>query len=139
MSLSNLSAGALIPARQHMPAFGYTLRMAAGSADVRAAQALRFAVFNIEMQEGLSQSYASGLDEDGFDEHCQHLLVESAAGQLVGTYRMQLGRDAEQHLGYYSAQEFDLQAFEPLRSEIMELGRACIHVDHRNFMVLSLL
>lgn len=139
MSFSNLNASALIPARQHMPAFGYTLRMAIGSADVRAAQALRFAVFNIEMQEGLSQSYASGLDEDAFDEHCQHLLVESAAGQLVGTYRMQLGRDAERHLGYYSAQEFDLQMFEPLRSEVMELGRACIHVDHRNFTVLSLL
>jgi putative hemolysin len=118
---------------------GYTLRQAQSGCDIAAAQALRFAVFNLEMREGLSQSYATGLDADAFDVHCQHLLVEDAAGQVVGTYRMQLGSDAARHLGYYSAREFDLSAFEPLRSEVLELGRACIHADHRNFTVLSLL
>jgi putative hemolysin len=124
---------------QLAPASGYALRMASSPVDLRAAQALRFAVFNVEMHEGLRQSYDTGLDEDAFDAHCQHLIVESAAGQVVGTYRMQLGDDAARHLGYYSAQEFDLSAFEPLRSQVLELGRACIHVDHRNFTVLSLL
>jgi putative hemolysin len=124
---------------QLAPPAGYALRMASSIADLRAAQALRFAVFNVEMQEGLSQSYETGLDEDAFDAHCQHLIVQTAAGQVVGTYRMQLGRSAEKHLGYYSAREFDLGAFEPLRSQVLELGRACIDGDHRNFTVLSLL
>src|SRR6185312_6840838 len=29
--------------------------------------------------------------------------------------------------------------YEPLRREIVELGRACVHSDHRNMTVLSLL
>lgn len=117
----------------------YALRMASSTADVQRAQALRFAVFNLEMQEGLSQSYATGRDVDAFDTHCQHLLVEDSDGEVVGTYRMQLGRDAAQNLGYYSAREFDLTAFESKRSQVLELGRACIHIEHRNFTVLSLL
>jgi putative hemolysin len=137
MSLSTLISSA--SAWQLAPPSGYLLRMASSAADVRVAQALRFAVFNLEMREGLSQSYDTGLDEDAFDAHCQHLIVESADGQVVGTYRMQLGSDAARHLGYYSAREFDLGAFEPLRSQVLELGRACIHIDHRNFTVLSLL
>jgi putative hemolysin len=137
MSLTTLIKSAA--AWQLAPPAGYALRMASSLADLRAAQALRFAVFNVEMQEGLSQSYATGLDEDAFDTHCQHLIVENAARQVVGTYRMQLGRNAAEHLGYYSAREFDLSAFEPLRSQVLELGRACIDAEHRNFTVLSLL
>lgn len=129
------AAAALLPQR----APTYALRKASCAADVHAAQELRFAVFNLEMCEGLAQSYETGRDEDAVDAHCEHLLVEDAAGQVVGTYRMQLGRDAAQNLGYYSAREFDLSAFEPLRCKVLELGRACIHADHRNFTVLSLL
>ena len=39
----------------------YTLRLAASQADVRAAQALRFNVFNLELKEGLNSSFATGL------------------------------------------------------------------------------
>ena len=44
----------------------------------------------------------------------------------------------ERH-GYYSAQEFDFSIYEPLRHEMIELGRACVHKDHRNMVVLGLL
>lgn len=142
MSLSNLLSGVAADhlTRKSASSTGYLLRLATGEHDVRAAQALRFAVFNMELNEGLSSSYESGLDIDVFDPCCEHLIVENAAtGYIVGTYRMQLGRDAARHLGYYSAREFDLSAFEPLRSQVLELGRACVDVDHRNFTVLSLL
>src|SRR6185436_9526967 len=46
---------------------GYALRLASGEADVRAAQALRFAVFNVELNEGLAASFSTGLDADRFD------------------------------------------------------------------------
>ena len=42
-------------------------------------------------------------------------------------------------LGYYSAQEFEFEVFEPYRSEMIELGRACVHPQHRNLVVLGLL
>jgi putative hemolysin len=118
----------------------YRVRLAQSPADVRAAQALRFEVFNLELDEGLVHSYDTGLDADPFDAVCDHLLVEDAAqGTVIGTYRLQSGSSADAGLGYYSAREFDFSAFEPLRSQIVELGRACIHRRHRSFAVLNLL
>jgi len=53
----------------------YGTRLARNLDEVRAAQALRFQVFNLELNEGLEQSYATGLDEDPFDAVCDHLIV----------------------------------------------------------------
>ncbi len=118
----------------------YRLRMAESTADVRAAQTLRFLVFNLEMNEGLEASYATLRDEDPFDAICDHLLVEEeATGDIVGTYRLQTGTRAAANLGFYSSQEFDLFALEPLRPQLVELGRACVHIRHRNLAVLALL
>ena len=52
---------------------------------------------------------------------------------------MQTGLQARAHLGYYSEREFDFAPFEDRRPQILELGRACIHRQHRNFAVLNLL
>jgi putative hemolysin len=107
---------------------------------VRRAQQLRFEVFNLELGEGLAESYANGLDVDPFDEFCDHLIVEeSATGEIVGTYRLQTGQLAAANLGYYSEREFDFAPYEPFRCEMIELGRACVHADHRNFNLLHLL
>ena len=45
-----------------------------------AACRLRFNVFNVEMGEGLSCSYSTGLDRDRFDPVCDHLIVENRGG-----------------------------------------------------------
>lgn len=121
-------------------ATAYRARLADSAAAVRAAQALRFEVFNLELDEGLVQSYDSGLDADPFDAVCDHLVVEDAdTHAVVGTYRLQTGTRAGDALGYYSEREFDFAPFEAMRGQIVELGRACIHRDHRNFAVLNLL
>ncbi|HSH96488.1 MAG TPA: GNAT family N-acyltransferase [Roseimicrobium sp.] len=118
----------------------YTLYLAFEAAQVRAAQRLRFEVFNVELGEGLAASAQTGLDEDEFDAVCDHLLVmETASNAVVGTYRMQTGISADMHLGYYSSREFDFQPFESARGGIVELGRACVAVAHRNQSVLGLL
>src|SRR2546427_1222529 len=118
----------------------YASHLATIPEEVRAAQAVRFMVFNLELHEGLEQSYTTGLDADPFDEVCDHLLVDNLAPrEIVGTYRLQPGAKAAARRGYYSAQEFDLSPFGPLRDELIELGRACVHRDHRNLMVLGLL
>src|SRR4029453_11368595 len=117
----------------------YQARLVPTGSDIRAAQRLRFEIFNLELNEGLPESYATGLDADPFDEVCDHLLVEETkAGGVVGTYRLQTGRTAAARRGYYSEQEFDFAPFEAARSEIIELGRACVHAQHRNLSVLSL-
>ncbi|MCU0868317.1 MAG: GNAT family N-acetyltransferase [Burkholderiales bacterium] len=122
------------------PGPAYRMRLAGDARDIRAAQALRFNVFNVELDEGLAASYDTGLDTDAFDAVCDHLLVEDAVdGRVVGTYRMQSGARAASALGWYSAREFDFAPFERHRSRMLELGRACIDRRHRNFAVLNLL
>ncbi|MCD6051430.1 MAG: hemolysin [Verrucomicrobia bacterium] len=118
----------------------YGLRLARTDEEVAAAQALRFAVFNLELNEGLETSYQTGRDADPFDAVCHHLLVEHLeTKQIVGTYRLQMGTTAAKNLGYYSEQEFDFSPYEANRAQIVELGRACVHKNHRNLAVLGLL
>ena len=118
----------------------YHTRLARNLDEVRAAQALRFQVFNLELNEGHEQSYATGLDADPFDAACDHLVVEHLpSANIVGTYRLQSGCNAAAYRGYYCAQEFEFQMFESFRAEMIELGRACVHPQHRNLVVLGLL
>src|SRR3954469_15746096 len=100
----------------------YTLSLARSGEEIRAAQTLRFLVFNLELNEGLEHSFATCLDADHFDEVCDHLLVkETTSGDVVGTYRLQTGASAAKNRGYYSAQEFLFEPFEPIRNEMVEL------------------
>lgn len=122
------------------PPAEYTVRLARHAEELRAAQTLRYQVFNLELKEGLAASHATGLDEDQFDPVCDHLLVEHLpTREVVGTYRLQTGRNAAANHGYYCAQEFEFEVFEPIRNEVIELGRACVHRQHRNLVVLGML
>lgn len=133
------SAGERVFARALLRS-SYRVRLATSQADVHAAQTLRFLVFNVELNEGLEQSYDTLRDADPFDDVCEHMLVEDTrTGEIVGTYRLQTGRTAAANLDFYSAQEFDLTPFEPIRDQVTELGRACVHSQHRNLAVLGLL
>ncbi len=116
------------------------MRLTRSEDEVRRAQQLRFEVFNLELGKGLAESYATGMDVDPFDEFCDHLIVEElATGGIVGTYRLQTGQLAAANLGYYSEREFDFTPYEPFRCKMIELGRACVHTDHRNLNLLNLL
>ncbi len=118
----------------------YDLLLAEHMDDIRAAQRLRFEVFNLELHEGLESAFLTGHDADEFDEVCDHLIVrERATQKVVGTYRMQTGASAAAHHGYYSEREFDFAPFESARAEILELGRACVAAEHRNQTVIGLL
>lgn len=122
------------------PTSAYRVRIAENRDDIINAQKLRFRVFNEELGEGLAASEATGLDQDRFDDVCDHLLIEHVNDQsIIGTYRLQTGENARVSFGYYSEQEFDFAPFESIRSEIVELGRACISKEHRNMVVLGLL
>jgi putative hemolysin len=118
----------------------YDVRLAATVNERRAAYRLRFIIFNLELNEGLESAYQDGFDTDPFDEVCDHLIVESTrTGEIVGTYRLQTGMSAARNKGYYSAGEFDFAPYENIRGQVLELGRACVHRDHRSFEVINLL
>lgn len=119
----------------------YRLRFARNEADLEEVQRLRYRVFNLELGEGLASAHLSGLDADGFDAQCQHLMVTLAAtGEVIGTYRMQVAASARAGIGWYSAGEFNLSAVpQELLDSAVELGRACIDQAHRDRNVLFLL
>jgi putative hemolysin len=118
----------------------YRVRFARRAGELDSVLRLRYQVFNLELGEGLAASAATGRDEDAFDAACHHLVVEDAAGAVIGTYRMQTAAMAAGALGFYSAGEFDLSG---LPAEVVarsvEVGRACIAREHRNRQVLFLL
>ncbi len=116
------------------------MRLASSTAERLDAFRLRFLVFNLELNEGLDSAYATGHDIDEFDAICDHLVVEHApTGQIVGTYRLQTGAMAFENAGFYSEREFDFSPYKKLGSAVIELGRACVHRDHRSTDVLHLL
>ncbi len=118
----------------------YAVRLAASDEERAAVFRLRFRIFNLELNEGLHSAHADGYDVDRFDQVCDHLIVEERESRkVIGTYRLQTGEVAAQHYGYYGEQEFDFSPYQTMRSQIVELGRACIDRDHRSSQVLHLL
>jgi len=95
---------------------------------------LRYEVFNLELGEGLAESSTTGLDRDRFDDQMTHLaLMERLTGRIVGTYRVQTIHQALDAHGIYSAQEYVMDALEPILDRSVELGRACLALEHRTF------
>ncbi|WP_033319080.1 GNAT family N-acetyltransferase [Streptomyces yerevanensis] len=117
----------------------YTVTLARDEADVRAAQRLRHDVFAGEMGALLS-SPQPGLDIDAFDAYCDHLLVrDTVSGQVVGTYRLLPPERAAVAGRLYSESEFDLGPLAGIRSGLVEVGRSCVHPDHRDGAVIGLI
>jgi putative hemolysin len=107
--------------------------------EVREAQKLRHSVFAGEMGAILSNA-VPGHDVDLFDDFCEHLLVrDSASRQVVGTYRVLTPAQAKRVGSTYSDTEFDLTRLRHVRERMVELGRSCVHPDHRHGGVIMAL
>ena len=100
--------------------------------EVREAQRLRYAVFAGEMGARLDGTL-EGHDIDIFDNYCEHLLVrDEASREVVGTYRVLTPAQAKRVGSTYSDTEFDLTRLRSLRERMVELGRSCVHPEHRH-------
>jgi putative hemolysin len=107
--------------------------------EVREAQRLRHQVFATELGARLPQTLP-GHDIDLFDDYCEHLLVrDSASGQVIGTYRVLTPVQAKRVGSTYTDTEFDLTRLRDLRNRMVELGRSCVHADHRHGGVIMAL
>jgi putative hemolysin len=118
---------------------GYTLLIADDQTQVAAAQRLRHDVFAGELGANL-RTDVPGHDVDDFDAYCDHLIVrDDATGAVVGTYRMLTPQRAERAGRRYADAEFDLGGLRPLRDQLVEIGRSCVHPDHRSGAVVNLM
>lgn len=106
--------------------------------DIIRAQRLRYRIFSEEY--GASFRAPFGLDRDSFDKHCLHLVVrDTHNGELVGYTRVLTAEAATRAGGYYSAGEFDLAMLGKLSGRVAEIGRTCIHPEHRSGAVITVL
>ncbi len=113
----------------------YRFAFARTRADVVDVLRLRHEVFADELGQGLAANAGSGLDVDRFDAWFHHVVVRHvASGAAVGCYRLQTRAQAEASgVGWYAASEFDLSTLgDDFLDGAVEIGRACIHPDHRN-------
>lgn len=130
------------PAQSHTQSRLY-VSLARNADEIAEAQRLRYKVFAEEMGAQINSAAnpkTSGLDVDGFDAFCDHLLVrESTSHQVIGTYRILSPHKAFEAGGYYSAGEFDISRLAHLSSSMVELGRACVHQDYRHGGTITML
>ncbi|KZS71372.1 phosphohistidine phosphatase [Mycobacterium kansasii] len=139
-------ASVLIPSdKSNAPAAGsssgprYSLLLTTDDALIEAAQQLRYDVFSSTPGFAVP-SAIDHRDVDRFDEYCDHLLVrDDDTGELVGCYRMLPPAGAIAAGGLYTATEFDVRAFDPLRPSLVEMGRAAVRDGHRNGAVVLLM
>jgi putative hemolysin len=116
----------------------YSLLLSTDPSLIEAAQRLRHEVFS--STPGFTLMDDTQRDEDRFDEYCDHLLVrDDDTGELVGCYRMLPPTGAVAAGGLYTATEFDVTAFDPLRPSLVEMGRAAVRDGHRNGGVVLLM
>ena len=127
------------PVAAPVAAGGIEVRWAQHLDEVRQAQRLRHEVFAGEMGARLNTPLA-GHDIDLFDDYCEHLLVRDVATQqVVGTYRVLTPAQARRVGSTYSDTEFDLVRLRSVRSKMVELGRSCVHPEHRHGGVIMAL
>ncbi|MBV7242770.1 GNAT family N-acetyltransferase [Streptomyces sp. MW-W600-10] len=131
-------ARATAPGPAAAPEPAYRVSLATCQEDIRAAQRLRHLVFAGELGARL-EGPEPGLDSDAFDAYCDHLLVrETATGEVVATYRL-LPPDRARAAGrLYAESEFDLTRLAPIRDDLVEVGRSCVHPAHRDGAVIAL-
>lgn len=129
---------AALPTRQSHPP-SLTISWAKHQDEIEEAQRLRYKVFAEEMGAVLPKAKI-GLDQDMFDNWCDHLLVRDEESlRVVGTYRVLTPHNARKLGSLYAETEFDLTRLNHLRPKMIELGRSCVHQDYRTGSVIMAL
>ena len=133
---------------------GYRLALATGGAEVRAAQRLRNAVFAAEDHAAaLGFSPRDSGSGQHADDRCDHLIVwycgdvrsPARAGErrtAVATIRLlpPHGNDAAPRgAGLEAGRRFGLMPLEGILDGTVEVGPACVDVDHRTGAAAALL
>jgi putative hemolysin len=142
MSIASVLIASDKPDAAAAPSSGprYSLLLSTDATLIEAAQRLRYDVFTSTPGFTLPAGPDGRRDVDRFDEYCDHLLVrDDDTGELVGCYRMLAPAGAIAAGGLYTATEFDVRSFDPLRASLVEMGRAVVREGHRNGGVVLLM
>jgi putative hemolysin len=131
------------------------VRIAKNTEEIAAAQRLRYKVFfeeegvkNLDRGDGIdtsAQIFKEHRDFDEFDPYCDHLIaIDRRLGDepddyIIGTYRL-MRKEGKKRIGkWYSQTEFDVEKFDSVHGEILELGRSCVRSDHRDKQTMQMM
>ena len=125
----------------------FVIKIAEKKSELKKAQALRYLVFYQEKKAKPTISKKIlRLDYDKIDKFADHLIVidkniKGIKNKIVGTYRLIRGDIACDFGGFYTSSEFDLSSIlsSYKYSQILELGRSCVHQDYRNGNIMNFL
>jgi L-ornithine Nalpha-acyltransferase len=116
----------------------YSVRLASTVEDHHSAQRLRYDVFVAELGgSGPLVDHQARIERDAFDEFADHLVLidrrcdPGAGNHVVGAYRLLPSDRRAQAGGFYSETEYDLSLLLATGRRLLELGRSCVHRDHR--------
>lgn len=121
------------------------IRLAETPDEVQLAQRLRYQVFVEEMAVEPSEEMRQERREfDSYDSFCDHLLVfdnspEAPANSVIATYRFMRREQALRAGQFYTQDEYDISPLLEYPGEVMELGRSCVHQDHRTGIGMQVL
>lgn len=103
----------------------FRARLAEADDDVRACQRLRHWAFR--EARGVCSGDGLGLDQDEFDPHCRHMMIEDTrTGDLVCAFRMMPLNNGSEISRSYSAKYYNLDALEDYPGKMVEMGRFCL-------------
>ncbi|HEX4895248.1 MAG TPA: GNAT family N-acyltransferase [Solimonas sp.] len=117
----------------------FEVRFAQSREEILATQKLRYRIFAGELGAQI-EGGEDGIDQDGYDPHCRHLMVcVPETGRVIACTRILTDRQAPAAGGFYSQAEFDLAMLDSLPGRVMEIGRTCVDAEYRSGAVIALL
>jgi putative hemolysin len=124
----------------------FEIRLALEPQDLLAAQRLRYRVFIEELGgSGPMVDHAGRFERDEFDAVYDHLILvdtrrdAAALDHVVGVYRLLRSDRAAEFGRFYCEGEYDLGRLIASGRRLLELGRSCVHPDHRGGAAMFLL
>ena len=115
----------------------YKARLADTADEIRSCQRLRFLAFR--SARGLGSDTGLGLDQDEFDVHCRHFMVEDTrSSDLVCAFRMMPLNNGTEISRSYSAKYYDLKSLRDYPGKMVEMGRFCMHPDVKDPSVIRI-
>ena len=124
----------------------FTVKIAQSNFEIKKAQHLRYQIF-FKNKKDINKPINNLLkrDFDFYDKISDHIIIIdnniNNNENVVGTYRLLRGNFAKICKGFYTEQEFDISNLKKhfSNSNMLELGRSCVHPDYRSGIILKLL
>ena len=124
----------------------FTVKIAETDFEIKKAQHLRYKIFfKNKKAKNKPINNLFKRDFDFYDKVSDHIIIIdnniNNYENVVGTYRLLRGNFAKIYKGFYTEQEFDISNLKKhfSNSNMLELGRSCVHTDYRSGIILKLL